>query len=231
MSVELLDKTSDVNPAEALFVAPAEETLLIHARAGDPAAFEILVLPHRERILRLARRILRNPEDAEDVVQIAFLEALRHLDGFEGRSKFSSWLMTIATNAALMRLRGKRNKYEMSLDQLVDGADAPARLNVLEPRPNPEQDCSVKELQAVLAAAVNQLGPRYRRVFHLRHIQELSTKETARALGISVTTVKARLHRARIKLTRTAQSMLAPKRRQSIVRSQRRAVRIAEATT
>src|ERR1700747_543694 len=95
-----------------------EENLLATARAGDPAAFETLVMPHRDAMFRIAQRILRNREDAEDAVQTAFLDALRHLDAFEGRSRFSSWLTRIALNAAFMRLRANRRKSEMSLDEM-----------------------------------------------------------------------------------------------------------------
>jgi len=133
-----------------------EQRLLACARSGDSAAFESLVMPHRDAILRLARRILRNQEDAEDVVQIALLEAFRHLNAFEGRSRFSSWLHRIATNAALMRLRASRHKYEMSLDQIIEGDDRPAQFHVVEPRPNPEQECSAKEVRAVLGEAIDR---------------------------------------------------------------------------
>ena len=92
------------------FVTEAEEDLLASARAGDAAAFESLVMPHRDAILRLTQRILRNREDAEDVVQTAFLDALRHLHDFQGRSRFSSWLTRIALNAAFMRLRRPRKR-------------------------------------------------------------------------------------------------------------------------
>lgn len=195
---------------QSAFVEPAEQVLLACARAGDSSAFESLVAPYRTRILRLAQRILRNHEDAEDAVQTALLEAFRHLDIFEGRSKFSSWLTTIVTNAALMRLRGSRQRYETSLDQLTQGGeDGPVRFHAVEPRPDPEQSCSLKELRNVLAVAMNQLGPRYKRVFYLRHVEELSIKETAGALGISATAVKARMHRARMKVSRSAQSILA----------------------
>src|SRR5215469_16863957 len=99
-------------------VREEEESLLASARAGDPEAFANLVMPHRNGILRLTQRILRNREDAEDAVQTAFLDALRHLDGFQGRSRFSSWLTRIALNAVFMRLRSSRRRSERSLDEI-----------------------------------------------------------------------------------------------------------------
>jgi RNA polymerase sigma-70 factor (ECF subfamily) len=188
------------------FMTNEEENLLVCARAGDAAAFGSLVMPHRDAILRLTHRILRNREDAEDAVQTAFLDALRHLDAFQGRSRFSSWLTRIALNAAFMRLRAGRRKSETSLDEMVERENA--RLQVVEARPNPEQECSAKELRVLLGQAFDRLGPRYAEVLHMHHVQELSAKEAARILGLPVGTVKARLHRARSRLTRHVRSVL-----------------------
>jgi len=195
-----------------------EEHLLACARAGDAAAFASLVMPHRAGILRLTQRILRNREDAEDAVQTAFLEALRHLDSFQGRSRFSSWLTRIALNAAFMRLRLSRRRTESSLDEIVE-RDTAARCQVVEDRPNPEQECSVKEARVLLAKALERLGPLYSEVLHMFHVQELSAKEVARILGVPVGTVKARLHRARSRLSRHLQSLLVHRRRPAIAKS------------
>lgn len=191
----------------ASFLTHEEQYLLVCARSGDAAAFGSLVMPHRDAILRLTHRILRNREDAEDAVQTAFLDALRHLDTFQGRSRFSSWLTRIALNAAFMRLRATRRKPETSLDEMVEGETA-ARLRVVETRPNPEQECSAKEVRALLGKAFERLGPRYAEVLHMHHVQELSAQEAARILGVPVGTVKARLHRARSRLSRHMRSML-----------------------
>src|SRR5215472_9940969 len=139
-------------------VTKEEENLLACARAGDTVAFASLVMPHRDGILRLTQRILRNREDAEDAVQNAFLDALRHLNSFEGRSRFSSWLPRIALNAAFMRLRSSRRKTETSFDEMFQ-RDTDSRLQVAEPRPNPEQECSRKEVRVLLAKAIDRLGP------------------------------------------------------------------------
>src|SRR6201997_156793 len=109
---------------QSSLVSNEEESLLACARAGDTAAFASLVMPHREGILRLTQRILRNREDAEDAVQTAFLDALRHLDSFQGRSRFSSWLTRIALNAAFMKLRLSRRRTETSLDEMVERDNA-----------------------------------------------------------------------------------------------------------
>jgi RNA polymerase sigma-70 factor, ECF subfamily len=205
-------------------VTKEEESLLARARAGDTAAFASLVMPHRDGILRLTQRILRNREDAEDAVQTAFLDALRHLDSFQGRSRFSSWLSRIAMNAAFMKLRTSRRKNEASLDEMVDRETA-ARFEVVEGRPNPEQECSLKEVRLLLSKAIDRLGPLYSEVLHMFHVQELSAKEAARILGVPVGTVKARLHRARSRLSRHLQSILLRQRRPGIAKNGRIAFR------
>src|SRR5215813_4858483 len=199
-------------------VTSEEQSLLASARAGDAAAFASLVMPHRDTILRLTQRILRNREDAEDAVQTALLYALRHLDSFEGRSRFSSWLTRIALNAAFMRLRLSRRRTETSLDEMVE-RDTAAGFQVVEARPNPEQECSVQEARVLLAKALDRLGPLYGEVLHMFHVQELSAKETARILGVPEGTVKARLHRARSRLSRHVQSMLVRRSRPGIVKN------------
>jgi len=195
-----------------------EENLLACARAGDASAFASLVMPHRDGILRLTQRILRNREDAEDVVQTAFLDALRYLNGFQGRSRFSSWLTRIALNAALMRLRSSRRKPEMSLDEMLEG-DNGARFEVVEPRLNPEQECSLKEVRVAIAKAISRLGPLYSQVLYMHHVQELSAREAAHILGVPVGTVKARLHRARSRLSQHMQSVLVHRRRPAIAKN------------
>jgi len=202
-------------PARSALVTNEEENLLASARAGDADAFARLVMPHRDGILRLTQRVLRNHEDAEDAVQTAFLDAMRHLDSFQGRSRFSSWLTRIALNAAFMRLRSSRRRTETSLDEMVQN-DTAARFQVAEPRPNPEQLCSVKEVRALLDKAIDRLGPVYSEVLHLFHVQELSAKEAARILGVPLGTVKARLHRARARLNRHLRSMLVRRKRPAI---------------
>jgi RNA polymerase sigma-70 factor (ECF subfamily) len=142
---------------------------------------------------------------------------LRHLDAFQGRSRFSSWLTRIAVNAAFMRLRASRRKPETSLDEMFERENV-ARFQVVEVRPNPEQECSAKEARALLGKAIGRLGPHYAEVLDMHHMQELSAREAARILGVPVGTVKARLHRARTRLSRHMRSMLLRRRRPSAVK-------------
>jgi len=205
-----------------------EESLLACARAGDAAAFASLVMPHRDGILRLTQRILRNREDAEDAVQTAFLDALRNLDGFQGRSRLSSWLTRIALNAAFMRLRSSRRRSETSIDEMFQRAAA-AKFQVADERPTPEQQCSAQEIRVLFNEALDRLGPIYADVLHMFHVQELSAKEVAGILGVPVGTVKARLHRARSRLHRHLRSMLVRRRRPAAARNECTAVRSGRA--
>jgi RNA polymerase sigma-70 factor, ECF subfamily len=193
------------------FITSGEATLLASARAGDAAAFECLVMPHWKALLRVTQRILRNREDAEDAVQTAFLDAFRNLNGFHGRSRFSSWLTRIAMNAAFMRLRVSRRKRETSLDELTETGESRAGFHLVETRANPEQEYLSKEGRVLLAKGLKKLRPLYAEVLNLRNVQDLSDKETARKLELPVGAVKARLHRARAKLTRHVQSMVTRK--------------------
>ena len=207
----------DIATGRSSLMTNEEEDLLASARAGDAAAFACLVMPHRDRILRLTQRILRNREDAEDAVQTTFLDALRHLDAFQGRSRFSSWLVRIAVNTAFMRLRSTRRRPETSLDEMVQREDAPG-FQLVEARPNPEQEFSRKESGILLAQAIDRLGPLYAEILHMFHVRELSAKDAARILGVPVGTVKARLHRARARLTQRLQLMLVRRRRPAIAK-------------
>jgi RNA polymerase sigma-70 factor, ECF subfamily len=201
-----LNDAATIGPS---FITSEEATLLASARAGNSAAFECLVMPHWNTLLRATHRILRNREDAEDAVQTAFLDAFRNLNGFQGRSRFSSWLTRIAMNAALMRLRVSRR--ETSLDVVTEAGEARARFHLVETRLNPEQEYLSKEDRVLFEKGLNELRPLYVEVLLLRNVQELSAKETARMLELPLGTVKARLHRARTKLARHVQSISARK--------------------
>jgi len=196
----------------ASFIAREETTLLASARAGDSAAFECLVMPHWDALLRVTQRILRNREDAEDAVQTAFLDAFRNLNAFHGRSRFSSWLTRIAMNAAFMRLRLSRRKKETSLDEVSETGEVWARFHPVETRLNPEQEYLSEEGRALLQKGLKKLRPLDLEILHLRSVQELSAKETARILELPVGRVKSRLHRARTKLVQHVQSVVKRKR-------------------
>lgn len=181
-------------------VALADEHLLVAAaKSGDGAAFEELVNRYERKIFRLTMNITRNREDAEDAMQDAFLKSYAHLQSFQGDSRFYTWLVRIAANEALMRLR-KRRPNQFSLDEPVEGEDDLMPREIEDWDPSPEQRYAQTEMQEILKDVIEKLEPDFRAVFVLRDVEELSTEETAQALGISVPAVKSRLLRARLKL-------------------------------
>jgi RNA polymerase sigma-70 factor (ECF subfamily) len=195
-----LEQEVPVTTTPAVPSAFDESSLVAQAQAGDAAAFSELVSRYERKIYRLAKNITRNDEDAEDVLQDAFLKAYTHLDNFQGNSKFYTWLVRIAVNEALMKLRKRKGDRTVPLDEPVElGEDMVAR-EIAVWDDNPEQRYSREEMQNILNEAVESLKPDFRTVFLLRDIEELSTEETADVLGISVPAVKSRLLRARLAL-------------------------------
>jgi len=178
----------------------AETAVLEQARRGDTDALTGLLRRYEGKIFRLALHITQNREDAEDVLQETFLKAFEHLNQFQGNSKFYTWIVRIAVNQALMKLRKRKSDRSVSLDEQLDtGEDTVAR-EIAAWDENPEQRYSREELNQILTSAVDDLTPIYRAVFVLRDIEELSTEETAEALSLSVPAVKSRLLRARLQL-------------------------------
>jgi len=143
---------------------------------------------------------MRNNEDAEDVVQESFQQAFIHLKSFKGDSRFSTWLSRIAINAALMRLRKKQRKWDVSLDESAEIDESSSRLDVEDQGLNPEQLYAQKERERILSEAMKELTPGMRKAMELRELGEQSTEETARIMGISVGAVKARVFHGRRKL-------------------------------
>jgi len=176
-----------------------EHLLVSAAKGGDTAAFEELVSRYEHKIFRLTMNITGNREDAEDAMQEAFLKAYTHLESFQGDSRFYTWLVRIAANEALMKLR-KRRPGEFSLDETIEGEDDVLPRELEDWGPSPEQQYAQGEMQGILSEVIDKLEPEYRVVFTLRDIEELSTEETAGLLKISVPAVKSRLLRARLKL-------------------------------
>ena len=176
-----------------------EPVLVAAAQAGDITAFETLVGRYERKILRLAQNITQNREDAEDVMQEAFLKAYEHLSGFQGNSRFYTWLVRIAVNQALMKLR-KRRPNVVSIDEEVNTGEDLIPREIEDWGPSPEDRYKQTELSDILSEVIGDLDPSFRIVFQLRDIEELSTEETAEALGLSVPAVKSRLLRARLKL-------------------------------
>lgn len=181
-------------------LANDEQPLVERARAGDASAFGELVNRYEGRILRLAKRITQNEEDAEDVLQESFLKAYENLDSFQGHSKFYTWLVRIAVNESLMKLRKRRSDRTVPLDEPVEMGEETVQREVAVWEGNPEQKYTQTELRSILDAAIDELDPLYRTVFTLRDVEEMSTEETAEALNLSVPAVKSRLLRARLQL-------------------------------
>src|SRR5215468_323484 len=181
-------------------IAREDEHLLVAAaKKGDTAAFEELVNRYEDKILRLTKNITGNHEDAEDAMQNAFLKAYSHLQDFHGDSRFYTWLVRIAANEALMRLR-KRRANQFSLDEPIEGDDEIIPRDIEDWGPSPEQRYAQSEMHEILNHVIDQLSPEFRVVFVLRDVEGLSTEETASTLGISVAAVKSRLLRARLRL-------------------------------
>ena len=189
-----------VTPATTAPTGFDESVLVAQAKAGDQNAFTELVNRYERKIYRLAKNITQNDEDAEDVLQDAFLKAYTHLDNFKGDSKFYTWIVRIAVNEALMRLRKRKTDRSVPLDEPVELGEETVQREIAVWEDNPEQQYSQEEWRKILDEAVNELKPEFRTVFALRDIEELSTEETAEALGISVPAVKSRLLRARLAL-------------------------------
>jgi RNA polymerase sigma-70 factor, ECF subfamily len=182
--------------------APVDDELELVARAreGDAASFSVLLRRYEGKIFRLAMNITQNREDAEDVLQEAFLKAYEHLDQFQGNSRFYTWVVRIAVNQALMKLRKRRSDRAVSLDEQIDTGEDTVVREIAAWDPDPEERFSQDELRTILTGAIDELAPIYRTVFTLRDVDGLSTEETAEALDLSVPAVKSRLLRARLQL-------------------------------
>jgi RNA polymerase sigma-70 factor (ECF subfamily) len=181
-------------------IAREDEHLLVKgAKSGDAAAFEELVNRYERKIYRLTMNITRNREDAEDAMQDAFMKAYSHLNTFQEDSRFYTWLVRIAANEALMRLR-KRRPNQVSLDEPVEGEEDFLPKQIQDWGPSPEQRYAQTEMRDILRSVIEELSPDFRVVFVLRDVEGLSTEETAEAVGISEAAVKSRLLRARLKL-------------------------------
>ncbi|HLM98484.1 MAG TPA: sigma-70 family RNA polymerase sigma factor [Bryobacteraceae bacterium] len=177
-----------------------EAAIIAQARLGNTGAFNELLRRYERKIFRLALHITQNREDAEDVLQEAFLKAYEHLDQFQGQSKFYTWIVRIAVNQALMKLRKRKADRSVSLDETIDTGEDNIAREIAAWDENPEQKYSREELQRILTSAIDGLAPIYRAVFVLRDIDGLSTEEAAEALDLSVPAVKSRLLRARLQL-------------------------------
>jgi RNA polymerase sigma-70 factor (ECF subfamily) len=170
-----------------------DDEVVRRVRAGETGLFEILMRRHNQRLFRVARAILRDDADAEDVMQQAYLNAYSHLEQFAGRASVATWLSRIAVHEAFARLRRRRSAEVPTMSEPADEARPalPAR------GPDPEQQLLAGEIRALLEAAIDALPEGYRCTFVLREVEGLDTADTAESLGISEELVKTRLHRAR----------------------------------
>jgi RNA polymerase sigma-70 factor (ECF subfamily) len=177
------------------------DILLVNsARGGDVEAFEKLVRQYDRQIFRIAQHITQNREDAEDVVQDAFLKAYEKLNQFQGNSKFYTWLVRIAVNESLMRLRKRRTGRMVSIDEDVETEEGSMPRDLADWGPDPEEQYGQSEMADILRKTIQGLPPGFRVVFVLRDVEGLSTEETAETLGLSIPAVKSRLLRARLQL-------------------------------
>jgi len=200
----ILEQTNSSRGSAQLFTstpATQEADLVLACKAGNVAAFEELVTRYDRKLLRVAQHIIHNFEDAQDVVQEAFLKAFQKLGDFRGDSKFSTWLFRIVVNQSLMELRKQKTKQRATTESLVNTEEEDQLpIDFSDWRPNPEALYETSELRELLASALRGIGPGLRVVFVLHDIEGHSLQETAEALGLSVAAVKTRSLRARLKL-------------------------------
>jgi RNA polymerase sigma-70 factor (ECF subfamily) len=193
-----------------------EAQIIASILAGNTHLFHDLIRPHERSVYAMALSLLHNEADAEDIAQEAFLKAFRNLANFRGESKFSTWLISITLNEARGRLRSKKNVKLESLDEPREGEGTVSPALLRDWREIPSEALERKEIRQMLQQAITDLPLIYREVFLLRDVEDLSVNQSAEALGISVASVKVRLHRARMMLQKKLVPQLKkanPKRR------------------
>lgn len=196
--------TSIMLTAETHRPASSDAALVELARGGDEMAIRTLVRRHNQRLFRVARAVLHNDGEAEDVVQASYVKAFTHLAGFRGDAAFATWLTRIAVNEATSRLRRRRQTIGVERIDIERGQSAQIiQFPSLQPQVDPETEMSRQEIRHVLEEAIDTLPAEFRAVFVLRDVEGLSIEETASSLGIKSETVRSRLYRAR-KLMRAA---------------------------
>jgi RNA polymerase sigma-70 factor (ECF subfamily) len=190
--------------AKPITTETADTELVALAQTGDLDAFEALANRYERRVYSLALRMLRQEQDAEDVTQQAFLSAMENLGRFRGDASFSTWLLRIATHAALKVIRKRKGLDTVSLEQATEEEDSygtiPHPEYIADWRQSPEELVRKNEVQRLLEDALGKLDEKHRLVFLLRDVEGLSVKEAAEALGLSEGNTKVRLLRARLQL-------------------------------
>jgi len=180
----------------------SEEQLIAAAKTGRRAPFGELCERHVKKVFRVIHRIMRNREDAEDALQDCLLNAFAHVQDFDERSRFATWLTRIAINAALAKLRRNHWKREILMKEPNPPCEPERHSEIQDDAPDPEETYRLRERREILNTAILGLRPRARRVVELHQLQEHSLRETAQILGISTAAVKARMFHARVALHR-----------------------------
>ncbi len=191
----------------------SEVRLLSDAKRGEPEAFEALCQTLRPRLIKIALRIARNREDAEDAVQDSIMKAFVHINDFHGNSRFSTWLTRIVMNSALMINRKNRSARQISADELPSTGEPGLHFQIPDRSPNPEQTYVERERRTILHSAIRRLRPRIRAVVEMAQFRELPIKETAKVLDISVAAAKGRFFHARATLRKSVTLRAAVKAR------------------
>ena len=195
--------------AAALSSALTDAEIVRRVTGGEPALFEILMRRHNQRVYRAARAVVKDETEVEDVKQQAYINAFTHLDQFEERSQFSTWLIRIALNEAFGRRRKMQRTESMTAAEPAQDEDRGELMDTIaSPQADPERQAYAQELGRALEAAVDTLPETYRTVFMLRDIEGLSTSETGEGLGLGEEAVKTRLHRARAMIRRAVTAQI-----------------------
>jgi RNA polymerase sigma factor (sigma-70 family) len=205
----LMESSGLQNEISVNFVgrAATDETLVAASRQGDHSSFMELWTRHSNRAFKMVYRITGNRDDAEDAIQEAWMKAYMHLNTFDGRAKFSTWLTRIAINSALMTLRRKRAHPETSMDWSADG-ETWQQWEMADKRANVEEHYVRKETERHLKRAIHRLRPALRTIIEIQQAHDSSVKEISQVAGISVAAAKSRLLRARTVLRRSLRSSM-----------------------
>ena len=208
--LDRIDENAKALVPDDILLEAEDGALVAAAKSGSTGAFEVLVKRHQGRILRIAQRVTRNREDAEDVLQQSFQKAFAHLEKFEERSSFLTWLTRIAINEAIMCMRSRRART-VCIDVLTPSEEAArTTLQISDPSASPETSCAQRETERFLFSAINRLTPGLRMAIQLCDLEEHSLKESAKMMGLSVPAVKSRVSRGRRELRKTLRRFVTP---------------------
>jgi RNA polymerase sigma-70 factor (ECF subfamily) len=208
LRVGSFDSSTSTQPSFEKKIIPEEWTFIQQAIDGDPAATEQIFGCHAAKLHRIAFRILRNKEDAEDAVQDTLCKAYAKLRSFQGRASFSTWLTRILINSALMVRRKRNGRPESSLDEILYARPQQLQHEIVDAALDPEQICSETEFDQLLEEHLRKLAPGLRAAFRLRELDGLSSSESCRVLGIRKNAFKSRISRARQKLRQALRKSL-----------------------